>query len=378
MRLRIAPLIAVLLLGICPPTSAQPTPGPFLSVSGGVNYLLNQDLSGFPGGFSEVQFDIGWAAIVAGGYRFENGLRPEIEVGFRQNDVDKLKVGGRDLSGSGTERTLDFMGNLIYDFDLGGPIIPYIGVGIGGAQVDVDSLGAGGTSFNDRQLAFAYQGIVGVSYKISEALEAFADYRYFSTAGLDLKDSIPTPASVDDEYRSHTIIIGLRWTFAPPGSVPPPREVPTAIPAAATFTAAPTEGMAMPPPAAGPMAGPETGGAAALGTSGLQREFLVFFAWDKFGLDAEGKATIKQAVEYAKQGGVARISVVGHTDTSGPDAYNMKLSQRRAQAVWGEMVALGIDGNIIKVDWMGERQPLVPTGNGVREPRNRRAQITLE
>jgi OOP family OmpA-OmpF porin len=373
MRLRIAPLIAALLLGICLPASAQPTPGPFLSVSGGVNYLLNQDLSGFPGGFSEVQFDIGWAAVVAGGYRFENGLRPEIEVGYRQNDVDKLKVRGRDLSGSGRERTLDFMGNLIYDFDLGGPIIPYVGFGIGGAQVDVDGLGAAGTSFNDRELAFAYQGIVGVSYKISEALEAFADYRYFSTAGLDLKDSIPTPASVDDEYRSHTIIIGLRWTFAPPGSIPPPREVPTAVPAAATFATAPTEGAMAPPPAAGP----ETG-AAALGATGLQREFLVFFDWDKYNLDAQAKATIKQAADYAKQGGVARISVVGHTDTSGPDAYNMKLSQRRAQAVWGEMVALGIDGNIIKVDWMGERQPLVPTGNGVRERRNRRAQITLE
>jgi outer membrane protein OmpA-like peptidoglycan-associated protein len=376
MRVRTAPLILASLLGLSLPAAAEPTPGPFLSVGGGVNYLLDQDLSGFPGGLTEVKFDIGWAAIVAGGYRMESGVRPEIEVGYRKNDVDKFQdVAGANPSGNGEVRALSFMANLLYDFDLGGSIIPYVGVGIGGAQIDVDSLGVAGISFNDRQLAFAYQGIIGVAYQISEEVEAYADYRYFSTAGLELQDSLPAAAQIDDEYSSHTVIIGLRWTFAPPGSIPPPREPPSAaVPAAAAFTAAP--GGAMPVAAPAEMA--DTGAAAMGATGELQREFLVFFEWDKFDLGADAKATLKQAAEYARQGGVARISVVGHADRSGPDPYNMKLSQRRAQAVWGEMVALGIDGNIIKVDWMGERQPLVPTADGVREAKNRRAQITLE
>ncbi|MDY0240902.1 MAG: OmpA family protein, partial [Rhodospirillaceae bacterium] len=60
-----------------------------------------------------------------------------------------------------------------------------------------------------------------------------------------------------------------------------------------------------------------------------------------------------------------------------PDAYNMALSLRRANAVKAELVKLGIPANEISVVGKGKADPLVPTADGVREPQNRRVQINL-
>ncbi|MDE2336648.1 MAG: OmpA family protein, partial [Alphaproteobacteria bacterium] len=72
------------------------------------------------------------------------------------------------------------------------------------------------------------------------------------------------------------------------------------------------------------------------------------------------------------------IHVAGYTDTSGSERYNMKLSLRRAEAVRRYLVEHGVDAKKITVQGHGEHDLLVPTGGNVREPRNRRAQITFE
>jgi outer membrane protein OmpA-like peptidoglycan-associated protein len=69
--------------------------------------------------------------------------------------------------------------------------------------------------------------------------------------------------------------------------------------------------------------------------------------------------------------------VTGHTDTVGSDKYNQALSERRAEAVKGEMVRQGMDGRSIAIAGKSFHDPLVPTGPGVREPQNRRAVIHL-
>ena len=65
---------------------------------------------------------------------------------------------------------------------------------------------------------------------------------------------------------------------------------------------------------------------------------------------------VSEAVRTAKANGFVKVLVTGHTDTVGSDSYNQALSLRRATAV---------------------KNPLVPTGPGVREPQNRRAVIDL-
>jgi outer membrane autotransporter protein len=108
------------------------------------------------------------------------------------------------------------------------------------------------------------------------------------------------------------------------------------------------------------------------------REFVVFFDWDKYDIRPDAASVIQQAAEYAKSGNAARIVVVGHTDTSGPEDYNMALSDRRAQAVSNALQSQGVAAQVIGMEWLGETQPAIDTGDGVREERNRRAYIQVD
>ena len=103
--------------------------------------------------------------------------------------------------------------------------------------------------------------------------------------------------------------------------------------------------------------------------------FIVFFDFDKSNLTAEAQQVVTQAVAAAKMGNNVHITVTGHTDTVGSQAYNQRLSERRAASVKTEMVNLGLNAGDIMTVGKSFNDPLVPTGPGVREPQNRRAVI---
>lgn len=103
--------------------------------------------------------------------------------------------------------------------------------------------------------------------------------------------------------------------------------------------------------------------------------FMVFFDWDRSNLSAQAMGTIQQAAAAYKSNSGARVTTVGHTDTSGPDDYNMALSLRRANAVKGALVQAGVPADAIDTVGKGEQGLLVATADGVREPQNRRVEI---
>ena len=103
----------------------------------------------------------------------------------------------------------------------------------------------------------------------------------------------------------------------------------------------------------------------------------MFFDFDKSNLTAEAQSTVTEAVSAAKTLGSVRILVTGHTDTVGSDKYNQALSIRRANSVKDEMVRQGVGAGGIAIEGKSFHDPLVPTGPGVREPKNRRAVIDL-
>jgi outer membrane protein OmpA-like peptidoglycan-associated protein len=123
---------------------------------------------------------------------------------------------------------------------------------------------------------------------------------------------------------------------------------------------------------------PNLGGAAPAPKVDIQRSFLVFFDFDKSDITTEAARVIAQAADHAKRGGIARIVVTGHTDTSGAPAYNQRLSERRAANVREALVRQGMAANAISTVGKGESTPLVNTGDGVREAQNRRAEIVLQ
>jgi outer membrane protein OmpA-like peptidoglycan-associated protein len=86
---------------------------------------------------------------------------------------------------------------------------------------------------------------------------------------------------------------------------------------------------------------------------------------------------ISDAANYAKSGNATRVVVVGHADTSGSANYNVRLSERRAKAVADALVGAGVAQTALSVDWKGETMPAVATGDGVKEPLNRRSTIDI-
>ena len=108
-----------------------------------------------------------------------------------------------------------------------------------------------------------------------------------------------------------------------------------------------------------------------------RREFQVFFDFDRSDITQAAAAVIAQAAEVVKSGGMAHVTVTGHTDTVGTAAYNQGLSERRAAAVKGELVKDGVAGSEIMTNGVGKTGLLVPTADGVREPQNRRAVIDV-
>jgi outer membrane protein OmpA-like peptidoglycan-associated protein len=86
---------------------------------------------------------------------------------------------------------------------------------------------------------------------------------------------------------------------------------------------------------------------------------------------------IDAAAASYRTNGSARIDVSGFTDLAGTQAYNLRLSQRRADAVAGYLMKQGVPKNVMDVKWFGKEHPRVPTPDGVREPQNRRVEIMM-
>ena len=106
--------------------------------------------------------------------------------------------------------------------------------------------------------------------------------------------------------------------------------------------------------------------------------YLVFFDFDKSDLTPQATQIVDQAAQNAGPSHVTRIDVTGHTDTVGSDAYNMRLSKRRAESVAAELEHQGVPSSEISIIAKGKHDLLVPTADGVREPQNRRVEIVYE
>ena len=103
------------------------------------------------------------------------------------------------------------------------------------------------------------------------------------------------------------------------------------------------------------------------------------FDFDKAVLKPEGKAAIHDMDEQIKGKGaqVIDINVIGHTDSVGPEEYNMQLSIRRATAVKDYMVSEGIDPGIIDVIGKGESDPVASNATEAGRAQNRRVDIHI-
>lgn len=323
--------------------------GWYVGLEGGASWV--DDWSHTNNGLARTStFETGWVGLATVGYAW-NHWRIEFEAGYRDNDLESyLNNVGAPIPGSaGTLWEATGMVNALYDLSLTDKLALSLGVGAGGdfSNTQLTLVSPGGTAEDDTW-NFAYQGVAGINYMVTRRTQLFIDYRYLRVMEPDYRLVFPGPNTrtlSGDDYGKHAATFGIRYALEAP-------EAPYV---------APPPGPSTPPPVAG----------------GPPRQFIVFFGFNKYTLTSEAQRVISEAVASAKEGGSASILITGHTDTVGSNAYNQRLSVRRANTVRAEMVRQGIPNGSITSTGRGETELLVQTADGVKEPQNRRATIDL-
>lgn len=157
-------------------------------------------------------FDPGLGGYGAVGRRFSS-FRAEGEVYVSVDDVDSLAAGGASIGASGNVTTIAFMVNGYYDFSFGSKWKPYIGGGVGFANVDFHDLSAAGVLVtDDDDTVFSYQLKAGVAYEFTPRWEGTLAYRYFGSEDGDFDDSSATPFTTDG-VELHAVEIGVRYRW---------------------------------------------------------------------------------------------------------------------------------------------------------------------
>ena len=104
----------------------------------------------------------------------------------------------------------------------------------------------------------------------------------------------------------------------------------------------------------------------------------VHFATNKFNIDADSQQTLNKLISVFREYPDTNIMVVGHTDSSGDDAYNMTLSKNRANAVTNYITSNGISAGRLTTNWFGETKPLHDNGTAAGRAKNRRVNVAIE
>jgi opacity protein-like surface antigen len=234
---------------------------PYASIFGGLSFLQGQNMTGknhtrtttvITGSSTQsldTSFKTGFVLGGNAGIEWGNGLRTELELAYRQHKSKKhahLKthyqyqfstttgegstITTRVTSGHSGEvpanlrmRAWSLMANAWYDFDLGLPVTPYVGGGIGLALVKIsgqlghfagDGSTVVGTLFEKNDNVFAWQLGAGVSMPITDTVKAFVDYRYFAAddAHLMLEPGYHG-GSINADFNSQSVMVGLRFNF---------------------------------------------------------------------------------------------------------------------------------------------------------------------
>ena len=171
----------------------QQSRGLYIGGGLGANFQEDNRFRG-PGISSTTQYNPGFAGILNFGYALGNGLRFEIEPGYRYNDVHGITGS---TSASGHSQIGSLMANAIYDIDIHTPFIPllpHIGVGAGVARIwDREGL-HNGLTVNGHDTVPAFQGIIGVDYALTPSTKVGLDYRYFVAHDADFHASNGTTA----------------------------------------------------------------------------------------------------------------------------------------------------------------------------------------
>ena len=346
------------------------------------------------GGTSQIvlNHDYGYDAALFVGYDL-GAFRIEAEVAYKRARVDDIETAvglpgaaaivGAPLTpdilpaGGGRSSALSFMINGMLDFGDDDGVSGFVGGGVGIARIDYNNVRAfsnQAAALDDSDTRFAWQVVAGLRQAISDNVDITLRYRFFNADNIRTVDFRGLES--ESRFRSHSLLGGITFNF---GAPPAPEPIPP-CPDGWTRDAS---GVCVAPPAPPPP--PETktcpNGSVILATEECPAPppigpFIVFFDWDRDEITPAAAQILDNAAAAYAQTGSASVTLAGHADRSGSDAYNVGLSQRRANNVRSYLAGRGVPDGSITTEAFGESRPLVDTADGVREPQNRRVEIT--
>ena len=188
----------------------------YLALRGGASFATDTSFDAL-GTTVDSGYDIGPFVAGAVGYHFQNtGLRAEAEIGYLTNAIEHHDIAGTGTftdDASGDSSAFFGLASIYYDLPLDSRIKPFVGAGIGLADVSFSGLGTtpGGTLLDDSDTAFAWHLTGGIGYDISENVALEVGYRYLAFDGVDVTASDGTPSSIDTS--DHIVFAGLRYRF---------------------------------------------------------------------------------------------------------------------------------------------------------------------
>ncbi|CRM56305.1 putative outer membrane porin A protein [Pseudomonas sp. FH4] len=275
----------------------------------------------------------------------EDGFNPGARIGYFLTDDLSLNLSydktnhTRSNDGTGNQKIKGDTGSLTAQYHFGqagvDSLRPYVEGGFG-HQSRTNVL-ADGHSGRDQTT----QAIIGTGVK------------YYFTNNLYARAGVEADYGLDNGKWDYSALVGLGVNFGGNAGAAAP---------------APT-----PAPAPEPVPEPEAPVAQV-----VRVELDVKFDFDKAVVKPNSYGDVKNLADFMAQYPATNVEVAGHTDSVGPDAYNQKLSQRRADAVKQVLVKDGVDAGRITSVGYGESRPVADNATEAGRAVNRRVEASVE
>lgn len=305
-----------------------------------------------------------WLYGLAVGKHLSQGLSMELSLTGSQ-------IGGGAARGdlSLWSGSLDLLGVM----NRAGRVSPYVSAGLGGVRNDRESA----SSASD----FMAQAGVGLFVKLWESPDGARTFSLRPDIKARWND-----AGAEGHLRDYIGTLGFQWSFGAPTARPVAATPPPPAPAPVAATPPPPP----PPPADSDRDGvtddidkcPGTPAGVAVDAQGCPLKGSitlegVTFELNSAQLTADSRTVLNDVAQDLKKFPRLRIELQGHTDSSGPDAYNLSLSQKRADSVREHLVEQGVPPAQLVAKGYGESQPIDSNTSNEGRARNRRVVMSV-